>query len=103
MEGARFLEHARLSPGPSQRPSEARCATGKACPGRLRLGLTYTVVGYYMSRHYARFRKTYPQIEVDVLELPRDALESGLMCGDIDIAVMLVSNLEHTEELAQEV
>ena len=103
MEGARFLEHARVITGAVAAAVRSPLRDRKGLAGKLRLGMTYTVVGYYMSRHYARFRKTYPQIEVEVLELPRDALESGLMCGEIDMAVMLVSNLAHTEELAQEV
>ena len=103
MEGARFLEHARVITGAVAAAVRSPLRDRKGLEGKLRLGMTYTVVGYYMSRHYTRFRKTYPQIEVEVLELPRDALESGLMSGEIDMAVMLVSNLAHTEELAQEV
>ena len=103
MEGARFLEHARVITGAVAAAVRSPLRDRKGLAGKLRLGMTYTVVGYYMSRHYTRFRKTYPEIEVEVLELPRDALESGLMCGEIDMAVMLVSNLAHTEELAQEV
>lgn len=103
MEGARFLEHARVITRAVAAAVRSPLLDRKGPAGKLWLGMTYTVVGYYMSRHYARFRKTYPQIEIEVLELPRDALESGLMRGEIDMAVMLVSNLAHTEELAQEI
>jgi DNA-binding transcriptional LysR family regulator len=103
MEGARFLEHARAITGAVAAAvrSPLRESSGHAL--KLRLGMTYTVVGYFMSRYYARFRKAYPQIEVDVVELPRTALESQLINGDIDMAVMLVSNLQNTDQIDQEV
>ena len=99
MEGTRFLERARTITGAvaAALQSPLRDRDGQA--GTLRLGMTYTVVGYFMSRYYARFRKLYPQIEVEVAELPRDALEAGVVDGDVDMAVMLVSNLERTGEI----
>lgn len=103
MEGARFLDHARVISGAVAAAIRSPLKERRALAGTLRLGMTYTVMGYYMSRYYARFRATYPQIEVNVLELPRDALEDGLIRGEIDIAVMLVSNLAHRQELEQEV
>ena len=34
--------------------------------GKLKLGMTYTVMGYFMSRYYTRFRKTYPHIRLHI-------------------------------------
>lgn len=102
MEGARFLEHARVISGAVAAAVKSPLLERRTLAGTLRLGMTYTVMGYYMSRYYARFRATYPQIEMEVMELPRDALEEGLIDGKIDIAVMLVSNLAHRQELDQE-
>ncbi|MEO9338482.1 LysR family transcriptional regulator [Mesorhizobium sp. SB112] len=103
MEGSRFLEHARVITSAVTAAVRSPLREKSGLTGKLRLGMTYTVVGYYMSRHYARFRKTYPQIDVELLELPRDDLERGLLRGEIDMAVMLVSNLAHTDDLVQEV
>lgn len=102
MEGARFLDHARVITGAVAAAvrSPLRERTGENA--KLRLGMTYTVVGYFMSRYYARFRKTYPHIEVELAELPRMALENRLVAGDIDMAVMLVSNLQNREKIEQE-
>lgn len=102
MEGTRFLEHARVITGAVAAAVHSPLRERKGLTGKFRLGMTYTVFGYYMSRHYARFRKTYPDIEVEILELPRDALEKGLIRGDVDMGVMLVSNLEHDQQLDQE-
>jgi DNA-binding transcriptional LysR family regulator len=102
MEGARFLGHARVITGAVAAAvrSPLRERTGENA--KLRLGMTYTVIGYFMSRYYARFRKTYPHIELELAELPRMALENRLVAGDIDMAVMLVSNLQNRVEIDQE-
>lgn len=102
MEGARFLEHARHITGAVTTAVRSPLGEAKGFSGRMRLGMSYTVVGYFMSRHYARFRKTYPQLEVDVIELPRNALENNLVKGHIDMAVMLVSNLANSDEIEHE-
>ncbi|WP_137130772.1 LysR substrate-binding domain-containing protein [Rhizobium sp. FY34] len=103
LEGARFLEHARVITGAVAAAVRSPLREHAGLSGRLRIGMTYTVTGYFMSKYYARFRKTYPQIRAEIKELPRGALEEELVRGDVDIALMLVSNLENTEELEQEV
>jgi len=70
--------------------------------GSIRVGLTYTVAGYFLPRHYARFVRNYPDIRIELSELPRAAIEEGLKEGTLDIAVMLVSNLEDRERIASE-
>ncbi|UHD43872.1 LysR family transcriptional regulator [Aureimonas altamirensis] len=102
MEGARFLDHARVITGAVAAAVHSPLCESQGQVGRLRLGMTYTVIGYFMSKYYARFRKTYPQIEVEAIELARGELEAGVICGDIDMAVMLVSNLERTDEIEKE-
>lgn len=99
MEGTRFLERARAITGAVAAALQSPLRDREGHAGELRLGMTYTVVGYFMSRYYARFRKLYPQIEVSVAELPRDALEDGVVAGEVDMAVMLVSNLERSAEI----
>ena len=102
MEGARFLEHARLITGAVAAAVRSPLRDEAGLVGKVTIGMTYTVIGYFMSKYYARFRKTYPQISVELKELPRPALEKQLARGDVDIALMLVSNLENSGELEQE-
>ena len=64
--------------------------------------VTYTVAGYFLPRHYARFSKTYPRIHVELLEMQRDDIERDLAAGRIDLAVMLVSNLRDRANIAYE-
>ncbi|MCF3639600.1 LysR substrate-binding domain-containing protein [Rhizobium sp. TRM95111] len=102
MEGARFLEHARVITGAVAAAVRTPLREQAGSSGKLRIGMTYTVAGYFMSKYYARFRKTYPQMTVEIKELPRPALERQLVQGDLDIGLMLVSNLANSEELEQE-
>jgi DNA-binding transcriptional LysR family regulator len=54
---------------------------GTAYSGHLRVGVTYRVAGYFLPRHYARFLRNYPRITVELRELPREAIEQGLVDG----------------------
>lgn len=102
IEGARFLNHARNITAAVEDAERLPLGEGRRLTGRLRLGTTYTVAGYYMSRHYARFRRAYPDIAVEMVEWPRMAVEEGLATGSLDMAVMLVSNLTNRAGLEQE-
>jgi len=103
IEGTRFLGHARGITAAVAAAVRSPLRESRGHSGVLRLGMTYTVIGYFMSRHHARFRKTYPDISLEVVELSRPALETALCKGDVDMAVMLVSNLANREEIEQEV
>jgi DNA-binding transcriptional LysR family regulator len=102
VEGSRFLTHARnvLAAVTVARRAQLRETT--ELKGSIRVGLTYTVAGYFLPRHYARFTRNYPDIRIELNELPRAAIEEGLKDGTLDIAVMLVSNLEDRERIASE-
>ncbi len=102
MEGARFLDHARIITGAVAAAVHSPLRERAELSGKLTMGMTYTVTGYFMSKYYARFRKTYPHISVEIRELPRAEVERQLASGDLDIAIMLVSNLANSDELEQE-
>lgn len=102
IEGARFLNHARNILAAVDDAERLPLGEGRQVTGRLRLGTTYTVAGYFMSRHYARFRRAYPDIQLEMVELPRLAVEEGLADGNLDLAVMLVSNIANSAGLSHE-
>lgn len=102
IEGARFLNHARNIAAAVEDAVRSPLGEGRAVTGTLRIAMTYTVAGYFMSRHYTRFRRAYPDIEVEMMELPRGEIEKGIVSGWVDIAVMLVSNLANKAEIGQE-
>ncbi len=101
-EGTRFLQHARIIMAAVNEAMSAPLTEDTAYSGHVRVGVTYTVAGYFLPRHYARFLRNYPRISVELRELPREAIERGLVDRTLDIAVMLVSNLADTTRIASE-
>jgi DNA-binding transcriptional LysR family regulator len=101
-EGARFLARARGIMAAVEDATRGPLGEETRITGRLRLGVTYTVAGYFMSRHYAAFRRGYPGITLELTELPRAAIENALVDGGLDLAVMLTSNLANHEDLDAE-
>jgi DNA-binding transcriptional LysR family regulator len=101
-EGARFLSRAKGIIAAVEEATRSPLGEETQVTGRLRLGLTYTVAGYFMARHYAAFRRIYPGITLELSEQPRPAIENALVSGGLDLAVMLTSNLANTEELSSE-
>lgn len=101
--GARFLSHAehviaavneatRLV---SEAPAEPR--------GEVRVGLSYTVAGYFFGPILGRALRALPQIKIRPYEAYRADIERSLVAGDLDLAVILTSNLGDTERIAHEV
>ena len=101
-EGARFLQLARNIMAAVNEAMRTPLAEDMKQSGKVRVGVTYTVAGYFLPPHHARFARTYPRIMLELIELPREAIEKGLVDGSLDIAVMLVSNLRNRRSLAHD-
>lgn len=101
--GARFLHHARnIMAAVNEAMQMPRTSPG-VIRGPVRVGVTYTVAGYFLPRHHDRFRRNFPQIDIELFELPREALEESVIDGTIDLAVMLVSNLQAADRIQPEI
>ena len=70
--------------------------------GSLQLGVTSLVAGYVMSDILARFRRAHPKVDVTAIEDDGSYLEHLLIGGELDVAVMLVSNLRNRYALQAE-
>jgi DNA-binding transcriptional LysR family regulator len=101
-EGARFLVRARAIMAAVEDATRSPLGEGTRVTGRVRLGVTYTVAGYFMARYHAAFRRQYPGVTLELSEQPRAAIEAGLVEGNLDLAVMLTSNLGNAYELEAE-
>lgn len=101
-EGARFLARARGIMSAVEDAVRSPLGEETRLTGRLRLGVTYTVAGYFMARHYAAFRRSYPGITLELTEQPRAAIENALVTGGLDLAVLLTSNLANHDDLDAE-
>lgn len=102
-EGARFLHHAHSIIAAVNAASNAPLTEDTARTGTVRIGVSYTVLGYFLPRLYTRFTRNHPRIRAEIHELPRNAIEAGLIDGSLDLAVMLVSNLQDKKRLAKEI
>lgn len=92
-KGSAFLRHARqilsdVSTARSSFKEEAETATG-----RLSLGVTQLVAGYVLSDILQRFRRAFPQVELNVIEDSGEYLQHLLIGGELDVAVLLTSSV----------
>jgi DNA-binding transcriptional LysR family regulator len=71
--------------------------------GKLQLGVTSLVAGYVLSDVLARYRRAYPEIEVTAIEDNGEYLEHLLVGGELDVAVMVTSNLKDRMALQAEI
>ena len=74
-----------------------------APPSHLSLGVTSLVAGYVLSDLLARFRRAYPGVGVSAIEDNGDYLEHLLIGGELDVAVMVISNLRDRNALQAEI
>ena len=101
-EGNRFLQH---SHNILAAVSAARYALNQRqtdFSGSLTIGVTITVAGYFLAPLLARFKKSFPNIDVRILELSRTAVERKLLDGGLDIALILTSNIRNMTGIAHE-
>jgi len=101
-EGQRFLRHCNTIMASVAVALEDIPKNTLSVSGKLRLGVTVTIAGYFLSSPLARFSRAYRGIEIEVLEFDRVELERQLIDGNLDIALMLVSNLGQLDKLSSE-
>ncbi|MFL9868957.1 LysR family transcriptional regulator [Paraburkholderia fungorum] len=63
--------------------------------GTVRIAASYTLLGYFLPELMARFRATYPDVEIDLHDTDRASIEQAVLDGDVDLGVALLSNVEH--------
>ena len=78
-------------------------ASSDVAGGRLQLGVTSLVAGYVLSDLLARYRRAFPGVEVSAIEDNGDYLEHLLVGGELDVAVMVISNLRDRMALQAEI
>ena len=100
--GYQFLHHASriLSTVEEARHAIARGSQG--VKGTLNIGVSSLVTAYYLPALLENFRRLYPNVTVTLAEDRRPFIEHLLVNGELDIAVLLVSNLEDRQALEAE-
>lgn len=72
-------------------------------PGHLNIGVTSLTAGYVLSDMLSRFRRSHPGVDVSAVEDSAEYLEHLLIGGELDVAVMMVSNLRNPQALHSEI
>ncbi|MCU0828576.1 MAG: LysR family transcriptional regulator [Tabrizicola sp.] len=93
-KGSAFLRHARKILADVATARSAFQDEAEAATGRLSLGVTSLVAGYVLSDILARYRRAFPQIELNVIEDNGDYLQHLLIGGELDVAVLLTSSVK---------
>jgi DNA-binding transcriptional LysR family regulator len=101
--GKRFLLHCNSIMASLSIAMEDIPKNNLSISGNLRLGVTITIAGYFLSAPLSRFTRANRGIEVEVFEFERDVLEQKIISGELDIALMLVSNLGDMERIEHEI
>ncbi|UVA80935.1 LysR family transcriptional regulator [Pandoraea commovens] len=91
--GERFLRHAyRILNATDDALHEARTLPDDA-GGRLRLAVTETISAYLLPSVASTLSKRFPNVELTLIEGDRRELEMAVLAGDVDLALLLVSNV----------
>lgn len=101
--GHQFYRHATRILGSV---SDARRSFGEEAQpsgGKLNLGVTSLVAGYILSDLLARYRRAQPGVSVTAIEDNGDYLEHLLIGGELDVAVMVISNMRDRVALQAEI
>ena len=93
-EGFRFLVHAKRILSDVEHAKHAILDDRSVLSGKIRIGATITVTSYFLADLLKRFRHTFPNVEVEIVEKSREALEADIDQGDLDVAILLISNVK---------
>lgn len=66
--------------------------------GSIRVAAGYTVLGYFLPDLISRFKHSYPNIDIELEDMERSAMETALQNGQIDLGVALLSNILHLQQ-----
>jgi DNA-binding transcriptional LysR family regulator len=102
-KGHQFFRHANRILADVQDARRSFAGEESAPPSHLHLGVTSLVAGYVLSDLLARFRRAYPAADVSAIEDNGDYLEHLLIGGELDVAVMVISNLRDRVALQAEI
>lgn len=100
--GHQFLRHAHQILATVRNAQQALAARPDTVTGRLNIGVTTMMTGYFLPYLLDHYKRVFPQVEVQVIEDQREYLEHLLVNGELDVAVLIVSNIDNTQAIEAE-
>ncbi len=101
-EGHQFLQHAMHISATVDEAMRLPSRANASIEGTVNLVVSFTVAGYYLPPYLSRFGRSFPNIELRLVEANREAIEEGIIAGTYDLAMMLTSNLANQEDIMTE-
>ena len=101
--GHQFLRHATKILATVSDARTSFSGQQSALSGTLNIGVTSLVAGYVLSDLLARYRRACPGVDVSAIEDNGGYLEHLLVGGELDVAVMVISNLRDRMALQAEI
>ncbi|ASR44470.1 LysR family transcriptional regulator [Xanthomonas citri pv. mangiferaeindicae] len=92
-EGHRFHQHVRHVLDTLQDALSEPTLLANTLAGTVRVGASYTVLGYFLPSLLARFKRSYPLVEIDLIDMDRAEIERGVGDGDLDLGLCIISNM----------
>lgn len=102
-QGHQFLRQAHLILATVDNAKRSLQQSTDQVAGSLTIGVTSLVAGYYLADLLTRFQRAYPNVQIRVMEDERPYIEHLLVSGEIDVGVLILSNLEDRHALQTEV
>jgi DNA-binding transcriptional LysR family regulator len=101
--GHRFNQHVRHALDTLQDAVGEPLFLGESLSGVVRLGASYTVLGYFLPGLLARFRRDYPHVDFDLIDMDRLGIERGVEAGELDLGLCITSNMDADSGLRRQV
>jgi len=71
--------------------------------GTVRMAASYTVLGYLLPDLLARFRASYPEVEINLRDMDRASIEQAVLNKEVDLGVAILSNIRRPERFGHAV
>ncbi|TWG89289.1 DNA-binding transcriptional LysR family regulator [Cupriavidus gilardii J11] len=98
--GMKFLRHAQHIHDSVLDAVEAVTVAPMEITGKISLGVTETITAYVLPDLLQRVERKFPAVELKVVEHERSEIEQAVQSGQLDLALLLVSNLPALTQVA---
>lgn len=97
--GGRFLRHAQQVESAMREAMEAVTLRPSTASGSLEIGVTETVSAYVLAPLIKALDKKFPALDPTFIELERSQIEASVRRGELEMALLLSSNLPDDKTL----
>ncbi|MEF1285283.1 LysR substrate-binding domain-containing protein [Vibrio sp. M250220] len=99
-EGNQFYQHATHIVKELEEAILLAHRSANQVEGNITVAMSYTVAGYFVPPYLTRFQRSYPNVNLKLVEATRGNIEEGVVSGEFDVAFMLTSNLINQEDIS---